>query len=79
MSKPWAYIIGDELLWLQKEAGLSQAQVAESMKMARPLVARMEKGVHVIGMLNFARYCRATGADPGAALKRILAQYDAER
>jgi len=51
----------DLMLEARKRAGLTQDEVAKLMKVSRPLVARLERGLHAPNIDTLMRYADACG------------------
>jgi DNA-binding XRE family transcriptional regulator len=64
-SNQTEYVILDQILAARREAGLTQAQVAERMGTQTPAVARLESalatGKHSPSLSTLKRYARALG------------------
>ena len=54
-------VIAEQLYKARKKAGLTQAQLANKMKVSQPLVARLEKGDGNISCDTLLRYSSACG------------------
>jgi transcriptional regulator with XRE-family HTH domain len=61
----------DEVVRLRKEAGLNQQQMADLLGIARPNMARMEKGRHMPFVYIVVRTAMACGADPVEVFQRM--------
>jgi len=59
---------------LRKQAGLSQALLAERLGLGQSFVSKIERGEAYIELTLFTDWCRACGAKPGAVLDGLLAQ-----
>lgn len=60
------------LVAARKEAGFSQADVAEGMNKIQQFVSRIESGERRVDLLEFIMYARAIKADPRELLGRVL-------
>ena len=56
-----AYIIGQRIIELRKEAGLTQTQLAEKCGMAQPNIARIEAGTYATSIDVLSRIAEALG------------------
>ncbi len=56
---------------MRTEAGLTQRDLAEKLRMHNTMVHRSEIGDRRIDPVEFAAWCRACGVDPGEAIRRI--------
>lgn len=52
------------------QAGLSQAQLAQRLGVSQPLVARTEKGEHMVSEETIRRWAEALGLDVQLVLVR---------
>lgn len=55
----------------RKDAGLTQAQVAERLDRYQSYVAMMEAGERRIEVIEFIEIAEAIGFDPSSAIKRL--------
>ena len=60
--------VGERLRALRVAAGLTQQQVAERTSKHRPLVCRLEKGVHQQRLDQILAFARAVGVKPSEIL-----------
>lgn len=58
---------------LRTQAGLTQSQIAEALKVGQSYVSKLERGENFVDVLLYARWCQACGARPGAMLDELLA------
>lgn len=63
-----------ELRTSRKEAGLSQRQLAERLKLPHSWVAKVESGERRIDLIEFGWFIAACGIDPLPVLKRLMQQ-----
>lgn len=63
--------VGSRLRELRQDAELTQEQVARAMQSHRPIVARIERGKHVISLDVLQRYARALELDIGTVLAPV--------
>jgi transcriptional regulator with XRE-family HTH domain len=75
MSGALARAVGARLRELRKDAELSQAEVARLIGSHRPIVCRIERGVHEVDLHTLQRYARALDLD----VLTVLAPLDIER
>lgn len=59
-----ALAIGARMRELRKEAGLTLEEVARRMETHRPIVGRLERGIHDQGIGSIVLYARAIGKPP---------------
>jgi transcriptional regulator with XRE-family HTH domain len=59
------------LLQARKDAGLSQAALAKTLRCQQSLIARIESGERRIDLVELVVLCRAIGLDPADALLNI--------
>lgn len=60
--------------WLHKlriEAGLTQRDLAERVRLPASTVHKIEHGDRRIDPVEFVRWCRACGVDPGQTLNQL--------
>lgn len=57
-------VIGARMRELRKEAGLTLEEVARRMETHRPIVGRLELGIHDQGIGSIVLYARAIGKRP---------------
>lgn len=56
---------------MRTDAGLTQRDLAERLKMHNTMVHRSEIGDRRIDPVEFADWCRACGADPGKMIRQL--------
>jgi transcriptional regulator with XRE-family HTH domain len=56
----------------RKHAGLSQQELAKTLKRPQSFVSAYESGDRKIDVLEFLRIAKATGADPCELLRRVM-------
>lgn len=57
---------------LRVEAGLTQAQLASSLRIGQSYISKIERGENFLDVLLFARWCLACGVKPGRTLDNFL-------
>lgn len=57
-------VVGARLRELRLGRGISQAEIAERTGIHRPIVSRIERGVHVASLDTVQRFAAAIGVDP---------------
>ncbi|WP_080898192.1 helix-turn-helix domain-containing protein [Variovorax paradoxus] len=57
---------------LRLEAGLTQAQLASSLRVGQSYVSKIERGENFLDVLLFARWCSACGVRAGSTLDKFL-------
>ena len=72
-------LVGGQLRWLRQEAGLSQAEIARRMRTHRPIVGRIERGLHDMKLEAIWDYAAALGVDPLLDVLCILDVFDEGR
>ncbi|WP_166415858.1 helix-turn-helix domain-containing protein [Cochlodiniinecator piscidefendens] len=55
----------------RKDAGLSQQELADRLRLQQSFIARTESGGRRIDLRELVIYCRAMGADPHSILKQV--------
>lgn len=56
---------------MREQAGLTQRELAEMLKIHGSMVHRSEIGDRRIDPVEFADWCRACNVDPGEAIRRV--------
>ncbi|GMU38900.1 MAG: helix-turn-helix transcriptional regulator [Phycisphaerae bacterium] len=56
---------------MREEAGLTQRNLAERLKMHNSMVHRSEIGDRRVDPIEFAAWCRACGTDPGDMIRSL--------
>ncbi|MCC7290430.1 MAG: helix-turn-helix transcriptional regulator [Phycisphaerales bacterium] len=56
---------------MRTDAGLTQRDLAERLRMHNTMVHRSEIGDRRIDPVEFAEWCRACGADPGEKIREL--------
>jgi transcriptional regulator with XRE-family HTH domain len=56
---------------MRSDAGLTQRDLAQKLRMHNTMVHRSEIGDRRIDPVEFAAWCRACGVDPGDAIRRL--------
>jgi transcriptional regulator with XRE-family HTH domain len=56
---------------MRKSAGLSQAQLAATLRVGQSYVSKIERGDMYIELLLFIDWCIACGAAPDAAISKL--------
>lgn len=56
---------------LREDAGMTQRDLAELLKMHNSMVHRSEIGDRRIDPVEFAAWCRACGSDPGEVIREL--------
>lgn len=64
--------IVDGLIAARKSRGLTQWDVAERMGTEQSQISKFERGERRLDILDYLRYCRAIGADPGLLLQAAV-------
>lgn len=59
------------LMQARKDAGLSQAAVAKTLRCQQSLIARIESGERRIDLVELVILCRAIGVDPSDVLQAV--------
>ncbi len=59
------------LVRARKNAGLSQAAVAQTLRCHQSLIARIESGERRIDLVELVILCRAIGVDPSHVLHEV--------
>lgn len=57
---------------LRLKAGLTQAQMAESLQVGQSYVSKLERGENFVDVLLYVRWCQICGVKPGKALDELL-------
>jgi transcriptional regulator with XRE-family HTH domain len=60
------------LVQMRKEAGLSQAQLAERLKKPPSFVAKIEQSERRLDLLEFYWICEACGFPPAQTIQKVL-------
>jgi transcriptional regulator with XRE-family HTH domain len=61
----------DALIKARKARGLTQTEVAVAMHTDQSQVSKLERSERRIDIIDFIRYCRAVGIDPGDLLRDV--------
>jgi transcriptional regulator with XRE-family HTH domain len=61
----------DALIKARKARGLTQTEVAVAMHTDQSQVSKLERSERRIDIIDFIRYCRAIGIDPGDLLRDV--------
>ncbi len=64
---------------LRVEAGLTQEQMAERLKLGQSFVSKLERGANFFDLLLFVRWCRECDARPEAVLGELLSVWRGNR
>ena len=56
------------LVQLRRDAGVTQAAVAEALGTDQSQVSKLERGERRLDVIDYVRYCRAIGTNPGTLL-----------
>ena len=56
----------------RKEAGLSQQELADRLRLQQSFIARTESGGRRIDLRELVIYCRAMEADPFSIVKKVV-------
>lgn len=64
-------LVGAKLRLLRARAGLTLAEIARRMGSHRPIVGRLESGLHDPALETIGRYCAALGVDPRVVLAEV--------
>ncbi len=67
------------LVQMRKEAGLSQAKLAERLKKPPSFVAKIEQSERRLDLLEFYWICKACGVSPGAAVQEVVKRIEKAR
>lgn len=67
-----AAAVGARLKQLRVARGLSQGDVAKATGIWRPIVSRIERGVHLPSVTTVCRFAEAIGVDPLADVLAVL-------
>ena len=62
---------------VRKNAGLTQVELANHLKMEQSNLSKIERGERYIDALLFIDYCNACGADPAEVISRLKSSTDA--
>lgn len=57
----------------RKAAGLSQWDVAHALGTDQSQVSKLERGERRLDIIDYVRFCRALGLDPGTLLRLVPA------
>lgn len=57
---------------LRVQAGLTQEQMAERLKLGQSFVSKLERGANFFDLLLFVRWCRECGVRPEQVLGDLL-------
>jgi transcriptional regulator with XRE-family HTH domain len=55
----------------RKVAGITQTDIARALGGDQPYVSKLERGERRLDVVDYLRYCRAIGADPGELLRAV--------
>lgn len=69
----------EHLTRLREAAGLSQRELALSLKVPHSWVAKVESGERRIDLVEFAWFCAACGASEAKEASTLLEQFPAKR
>jgi len=58
---------------LRVDAGLTQEQLAASLRTGQSYISKIERGENFVDVLLFSRWCSVCGVKPGDTLDRFLA------
>jgi transcriptional regulator with XRE-family HTH domain len=59
----------EELIRRRKDAGITQWDVARRMKTDQSQISKFERRERRLDIVDYVRYCRAIGLDPGELLR----------
>lgn len=59
----------DGLICHRRSMRITQAEVAKLMGTDQSQISKLERGERRLDIIDYARYCRAIGLEPGALLK----------
>lgn len=60
-----------ELVRRRKKAALTQWDIAKALHVDQSRISKFERLERRLDILDFVRFCRAVGADPGSLLRAI--------
>lgn len=60
---------------MRRQAGLTQRQLAERLKVPRSFVSRIEQGERRVDVVEFFWICRACGVSPEKAARAVMRQF----
>jgi transcriptional regulator with XRE-family HTH domain len=63
--------IAAALVRQRKAAGITQTDIARALGADQPYVSKLERGERRLDVVDYLRYCRAIGIDPGEPLRAI--------
>lgn len=66
-----AEVVGLELKRLRLREGMTQSDVARELDLAREIVARRERGKHLVTLDNIEEHARACGGSLGHVLVQV--------
>lgn len=61
---------------IRMKAGLTQAQMAETLGVGQSYVSKLERGENFVDVLLYAKWCAACGVRAGASLDKLLGTLD---
>lgn len=59
---------------LRAGAGLTQVELAGALKVDQSYVSKVERGERYMDVMFYLDWCRACGAEPGAAISKLAAK-----
>ncbi len=62
----------DELIRRRRAAGITQAELARRMETDQSQVSKFERRERRLDVVDYLKYCRAIGLDPGLPLRDLL-------
>ena len=62
----------DQLVAERKSRALTQWDVARAMRTDQSQVSKLERGERRVDIIDFVRYCRAIGIQPGKWLEKAI-------
>lgn len=65
--------LGGVIRSLRQEAGLTQKQVAEILKLPQSFVSKVERGERQLQVVELMPICRALGIEPSDVFERLAA------
>jgi transcriptional regulator with XRE-family HTH domain len=60
-----------DLIRRRKAAGLTQTDMARRLRTDQSQISKLERGERRFDIIDYVRYCRAIGVDPGEPLRGI--------
>ncbi|MEM9347353.1 MAG: helix-turn-helix transcriptional regulator [Planctomycetota bacterium] len=69
---PYYIRLRERLRAIRNEAGLTQAQLGRVFEKPHTFIHKIEKGDRRIDPIEFSRWCKACGTDPGTTLTAII-------